>query len=104
LRPRLTTGLPLSLAHTRMRLLATQPTIGGWVANPSLEGGQVAVLILHMRLGSHVTSAAYSCERGERITQLQYSLQLSLRTSENSVKAKFGCAPARSAYLPQKGP
>jgi hypothetical protein len=33
--------------------------------------------------------AAYSCERGGRITQLQYLLQLSLRTSENAQNANF---------------
>jgi hypothetical protein len=33
--------------------------------------------------------AAYSRERGERITQLQYLLQLSLRTSENPQNANF---------------
>jgi hypothetical protein len=49
----------------------------------------VAVLHLHVASTYHVTAAAYSCERGERITQLQYLLQLSLRTSENSVKRKF---------------
>ena len=49
----------------------------------------MAVLRPDMGFSYHVTSAAYSCERGERITQLQYLLQLSLRTSENSVMAKF---------------
>jgi hypothetical protein len=34
-------------------------------------------------------SAAYSCERGGSITQLQYLLRLSSPTSENSVSAKF---------------
>jgi hypothetical protein len=38
----------------------------------------------------HVMRAAYSCERGGRITQLQYLLQLSLRTSENSYSTHFG--------------
>src|SRR5215208_7117078 len=32
-------------------------------------------------VGAHVTDAAYSCERGGRITQLQYLLQLSSLTS-----------------------
>src|SRR5215218_2579430 len=41
------------------------------------------------RVGPHVTSAPYSCERGGRITQLQYLLHFPLRTSENSGKAKF---------------
>ena len=56
------------------------------VAGPGLEGGQVAILRLHMASSCHVTSAAYSCEGGWRITQLQYLLQLSLRTSENPQK------------------
>jgi hypothetical protein len=59
------------------------------VAGPSLEGGQVAVLRLHAASTGHVTSAPYSCERGERITQLQYFLQLSWRTSENPQNANF---------------
>ena len=42
----------------------------GWVAGPGLEGGQVAVLRLHVASSYHVTAAAYSYERGERITQL----------------------------------
>jgi hypothetical protein len=37
----------------------------------------------------HVTGAAYSCEGGWRITQLQYFLKLFVRTSQNSVMAKF---------------
>jgi hypothetical protein len=55
--------------------------MGGRVASPSLEGGQVAVLRLHVASSYHVTSAAYSCERSGRITQLRYLFQLSLRTS-----------------------
>src|ERR687897_363217 len=35
-------------------------------------------------------NAAYSCERGWRITHLQYLSQLCLRSSENSVPANFG--------------
>src|SRR5918995_5021606 len=42
--------------------------------------------LLHVGSSYHVTGAAYSCEGGGRITQLQYLLQLSCRTSENSVK------------------
>src|SRR5215217_6828136 len=68
------------------------------VARPGLEGGQVAILRLHAASTGHVTSAAYSCVRGGRITQLQYFLQLSLRTSENSVKAKF----SGIAHLPHR--
>src|SRR5215208_4218179 len=41
-------------------------------------------------VGAHVTSAAYSCERGGRITQLQYLLQLSSPTAENAQTANFG--------------
>jgi hypothetical protein len=59
------------------------------VAGPGLEGGQVAVLRLHVASSYHVMNAAYSCKRGGRITQLQYLLQLFLRTSENSVKANL---------------
>src|SRR5215204_7799248 len=40
-------------------------------------GSEVAVLRLHAAVSYHVMNAAYSCERGERITQLQYLLQLS---------------------------
>src|SRR5829696_7770746 len=46
-------GFALFASAIRMRLLATQSTIGGRVANPGLdpglEGGQVAVLHLHAR-------------------------------------------------------
>jgi hypothetical protein len=49
----------------------------------------VAVLRPYVGSSYHVTRAAYSCERGGHITQLQYFLHLSLRTSENSVKRKF---------------
>src|SRR5215204_4021771 len=41
-------------------------------------------------VGPHVTAAAYSCERGGRITQLQYLLQLSSPTSENSYSTHSG--------------
>src|SRR5215211_251626 len=41
-------------------------------------------------IGPHVTAAAYSCERGGRITQLQYFLQLSLRTPENPHSTRLG--------------
>ena len=87
MRPRLTTGLPFSLAHTRMRQPAG--TFPGWVAGPDLVGSEVAVLRPHVGPCYHVTAAAYSCERGGRITQLRYLLHFSLRTSENSVTEKF---------------
>jgi hypothetical protein len=64
-------------------------TFPGWVAGPGLVGSEVAVLRPHVESSYHVTSAEYSGESSERITQLQYFLQLSMRTSENSVKAKF---------------
>ena len=44
------------------------------VASPSLGGGQVAGLHPHVALADYVTSTAYSCERGERITQMNYLL------------------------------
>ena len=47
---------------------------------------------------SHVTSAAYPRERGGRITQLQYLLQLSSPTSQNAVKRKFNF-PAHDFYV-----
>jgi hypothetical protein len=56
------------------------------------------MLLRHAASAGHVTLAAYSCERGGRITQLQYLLQLSLRTSENSVQAKF----TGIAHLPHR--
>src|SRR5215207_3557271 len=40
-------------------------------------------------VGPHVTAAAYSCGRDERITQLQYLLQFSSRTSQNAQNANF---------------
>jgi hypothetical protein len=93
LRPRLTTGLPFSLAHKDAS--TCRHTFPGWVAGPGLVGSEVAVLRPHVGSSSHVTAAAYSCERGGRITQLQYLFHLSLRTSENSVHAKFGIARPR---------
>jgi hypothetical protein len=44
------------------------------VASLGLERGQVAVLRPHVSSSYHVRSAAYSCERGERITQMHYFL------------------------------
>jgi hypothetical protein len=54
-----------------------------------LEGGLVAALRLHAGSSWQVACAAYTREQGERITQLQYLLQLSLRTSENAQNANF---------------
>jgi hypothetical protein len=59
------------------------------VASPGLEGGQVAVLRLHAAVSWLRNDCTILAELGERITQLQYLLQLPLRTLENSVKAKF---------------
>jgi hypothetical protein len=72
LRPRLTTGLPFSLAHTDAS--ACRHTFPGWVAGPCLVGSEVAVLRPHVASSLHVMNAAYSRERGGRITQLQYLL------------------------------
>ena len=48
----------------------------------------------HVASAGHVTSAAYSCERGGCITQMSYlwcylAVARGLRISENSVKVKF---------------
>jgi hypothetical protein len=77
------------LASAHKDATACRHTFPGWVAGPDLVGSEVAVLRPHVGSSSHVTAAAYSCERGERITQMQYFLHFSLRTSENSVYAKF---------------
>jgi hypothetical protein len=63
--------------------------VAGWVAGPGLEGGQVAVLCLHAAVTWLRNDCTILAELGERITQLQYLLQLSLRTTENAVIAKF---------------
>jgi hypothetical protein len=67
-----------------LSLPSTLPlSAGSWVGSgPTSRGRQVAVLRLHVRSSYHVTTGAYSCEGGWRITQLQYLLQLSLRTSD----------------------
>ena len=59
--------LPLSAASWSGSLLGSGPTS---------RGTQVAVLRLHVVFLFHVTYAAYSWERGGRITQLQYLLHL----------------------------
>jgi hypothetical protein len=51
------------------------------VAGPGLEGGQVAVLRLYAVVCWLRNDYTIVAEPGERITQLQYLLQLSLRTS-----------------------
>jgi hypothetical protein len=47
------------------------------------------VLRLHAAVSWLRNDCSILAELGERVTQLQYLLQLSLRTSQNSVKAKF---------------
>jgi hypothetical protein len=60
-----------------------------WVGSgPTSRGRQVAVLRLHAAVSLPRNDCTILAELGERITQLQYLLQLSLRTSENSVKWK----------------
>jgi hypothetical protein len=49
----------------------------------------VAVLPFTWRPLAYVTIAPYSPKKGQRITQMQYFLQLPSRTSENSVYANF---------------
>ena len=83
--------------------------LGGW-ATPSVVGGRPYSLplmpltrrstitrrtgsgpaLLHVGSSYHVTGAAYSCERGGRITQLQYLLQLSLRSSQKIYSTRLG--------------
>jgi hypothetical protein len=53
----------------------------------------VAVLRLYAAASWLRNDCTILAERGERITQLQYLLQLSLRTSENSFKANFRESP-----------
>jgi hypothetical protein len=61
----------------------------GWVASPGLGGGQVAVLRLHAAVSWLRNDCTILAELGERITQLQYLLQLSLRTSEKTQSTHF---------------
>jgi hypothetical protein len=69
------------------------------VARLGLEGGQVAVLRLYAAVSSLRNDCTILAELGERITQLQYLLQLSVRTSENASSTKFvlTIGPAPSA-------
>jgi hypothetical protein len=53
----------------QLPLTRNTPAIGVWVASPDLEGGQVADLSF-TRPQFATTSAAYSCERDGRITQM----------------------------------
>jgi hypothetical protein len=52
-------------------------------------GGQVAVLRLHAAVSWLRNDCTILAQFGERITQLQYLSQLSLRTVENSFTAQF---------------
>jgi hypothetical protein len=56
--------------------------VGGRVAIPGLEGGQVAVLRLHAATTGHVTMAAYSCLRGVYVRQGTKCLR-ALRSATN---------------------
>jgi hypothetical protein len=73
------------------------------VATPGLGGGQIAVLHSYAAVSWLRNDCTILAELSERITQLQYLLQLSLRTSENSVKGKFAergqCEVLRSSLL-----
>ena len=53
----------------------------------------MAVLRLHAAVSWLRNDCTILADPGERITQLQYLLHLSLRTSENSVSAKFAELP-----------
>jgi hypothetical protein len=77
-------ALSLKLLSLLVRLKAARR-----VAIPGTTRRSGSSPALHVGSSCHVTSAAYSWERGGRITQLQYLLQLYLRTSENHQKAKF---------------
>jgi hypothetical protein len=61
------------------------------VAGPSLEGGQVAVLRLHVASAGHVTKSAYACVRRVYVRQGTKHVRAprKRRISENSVKANF---------------
>jgi len=70
------------------------------VASPGLEGAQVAVLHLHAAVSWLRNSYTILAEPGERITQLQYLLQLSFRTSENTQNRNFVERRKAEAQLP----
>jgi hypothetical protein len=59
------------------------------VATLGLGGGQVAVLRLHAAVCWLRNDCTILTELGERITQLQYLLHLSLRAAENTLQANF---------------
>jgi hypothetical protein len=59
------------------------------VATPGLGGGQIAVLHSYAAVSWLRNDCTILAELSERITQLQYLLLISLRTSQNAVNAKF---------------
>ena len=64
---------------------------GSWVGSgPTSRGRQVAVLRLHAAVSLPRNDCTILAELSERITQLQYLLQLSLRTSEKAHSTQFG--------------
>ena len=72
-----------------LRSETRQPRFGCvGVADPGLERGQVAILRPHVVSSCHVTAAAYSWQRGGRITQLQYLLHFPLRNFGESPKGE----------------
>jgi hypothetical protein len=78
----------LSLPSTL--LLSAASWLGSWLGSwPTSRGRQVAVLRLHAAVCWPRNEYTILAEVDERITQLQYLLQLSLRTSENAQNAYF---------------
>jgi hypothetical protein len=53
-----------SLAELLVRGVRATRQVVSWVAGPGIEGGQVAVLRLHVASAGHATRVAYTCERG----------------------------------------
>ena len=64
---------------------------GSWLGSgPTSRGRQVAVLRLHAAVSLPRNDCTILAELGERITQLQYLLQFSLRTAEKTYSTHFG--------------
>jgi hypothetical protein len=57
----------IPLAASRARHSCLEGQVGGWVAGPSLDGGQVAILRLYVGFSIHVTIAAYFPSKAQRI-------------------------------------
>ena len=77
---------------------------GREVASPGLEGGQVAALRLYAAVCWPRNAYIILLCEGWRITQMQYLLQRSSPTSENSAKRKFaerGLGELRRISLPR---